>query len=131
MQFHQLYDSYESYHSKGPLSIILLSVLENVADEMPFHQLYDLYEPYHRKGPPLYTKELQPSNFLPFFHSNVSHSPHELIAQFDDSYPLNLNFEQVGMRVTLAREYALHRERARMSGKPVLLASPFARGARY
>ena len=92
MQFHQLYDSYESYHSKGPLSIILLSVLENVADEMPFHQLYDLYEPYHRKEPPLYTKELQPSNFLPFFHSNVSHSPHELIAQFDDSYPLNLNF---------------------------------------
>ena len=92
MQFHQLHDSYESYHSKGPPSTILLSVLENVADEMRFHQLCDLYEPYHRKGPPPYTKEVQPSNVLHFFHSNVSHSPYELIAQFDDSYYLNLNF---------------------------------------
>ena len=88
MQFHQLYASYESYHSKGPLSTILLSILQSVADEMPFRW----YEPYHRKGSPPYPKEVQPSNVLRFFHSNVSHSPYELIARFDDSSYLNLNF---------------------------------------
>ena len=125
MQFHLLYDSYVSYHSKGPPSTFLISIFQSVADEMPFHQLCDLYEPYHRKGPPLYTKEVQPSNVLHFFQSNVSHSPYVLIAQFDDSYLLNL----VDTIVTLAGEYALQRERASLSAKPVLLASPFARGA--
>ena len=66
------------------------------------------------------------SNVLHFFQSNVSHSPYVLIAQFDDSYLLNL----VDTIVTLAGEYALQRERASLSAKPVLLASPFARGAR-
>ena len=125
MQFHLLYDSYVSYHSKGPPSTLLISIFQSVADEMPFHQLCDLYEPYHRKGPPLYTKEVQPSNVLHFFQSNVSHSPYVLIAQFDDSYLLNL----VDTIVTLAGEYALQREPASLSAKPVLLASPFARGA--
>lgn len=125
MQFHLLYDSYVSYHSKGPPSTFLISIFQSVADEMPFHQLCDLYEPYHRKGPPLYTKEVQPSNVLHFFQSNVSHSPYVLIAQFDDSYLLNL----VDTIVTLAGEYALQREPASLSAKPVLLASPFARGA--
>ena len=125
MQFHLLYDSYVSYHSKGPPSTFLISIFQSVADEMPFHQLCDLYEPYHRKGPPLYTKEVQPSNVVHFFQSNVSHSPYVLIAQFDDSYLLNL----VDTIVTLAGEYALQRERASLSAKPVLLASPFARGA--
>ena len=125
MQFHLLYDSYVSYHSKGPPSTFLISIFQSVADEMPFHQLCDLYEPYHRKGPPLNTKEVQPSNVLHFFQSNVSHSPYVLITQFDDSYLLNL----VDTIVTLAGEYALQRERASLSAKPVLLASPFARGA--
>ena len=65
------------------------------------------------------------SNVLHFFQSNVSHSPYVLIAQFDDSYLLNL----VDTIVTLAGEYALQTERASLSAKPVLLASPFARGA--
>ena len=125
MQFHLLYDSYVSYHSKGPPSTFLISMFQSVADEMPFHQLCDLYEPYHRKGPPLYTKEVQPSNVLHFFQSHVSHLPYVLIAQFDDSYLLNL----VDTIVTLAGEYALQRDCASLSAKPVLLASPFARGA--
>ena len=77
------------------------------------------------KAPPLYAKEVQPSNVLHFFQSHVSHSPYVLIAQFDDSYLLNL----VDTIVTLAGEYALQRERASLNAKPVLLASPFARGA--
>ena len=67
MQFHQLYDLYESYHWKGPPSTILLSVLENFADEMPFHQLRELYEPYHWKRASLST--LRRCNQVMFFTS--------------------------------------------------------------
>ena len=62
--------------------------------KMPFHQSY---ESYHLKRAPSLCTLMRCSQVMYFtlFHSNVSHSPLDPIAQLDDSYHLNLGFHDL------------------------------------
>ena len=97
MLFRQLHYSHESYQSKGLPLTTLLTNSTSVSNGCYFTmQLYDSYESYHLTEPPLYTCLMRCIQVMYFtlFHSNVSHSLFEPIAQLHYSYSYHLSLLQ-------------------------------------